>query len=286
MLGSKHDHEARPPNTINGQILMPQAAFTATAPLIIAHRGASGYAPENTLAAFRKAIELGCQMIELDVRLSADEVPVVIHDGTLARTAGDPRRVNQLTVEQLQQLDAGRWFAPECAGERIPTLAEALTAIPEPMTVNIELKPNTQGQIHRLTEQVSAVIADCRAERRVFCSSFAHKTLWALRRRFYTLPLGYLIEGRVAQEHFTEAKGLQASALILQGQWTTPAVLRQAHANRLKVFSYTINRPLQMKQLLRRGVDGIMTNYPDRLAHVINQLDEEPARPSALRARG
>lgn len=265
---------------------MPQAAFTATAPLIIAHRGASGYAPENTLAAFRKAIELGCQMIELDVRLSADEVPVVIHDGTLARTAGDPRRVNQLTVEQLQQLDAGRWFAPECAGERIPTLAEALTAIPEPMTVNIELKPNTQGQIHRLTEQVSAVIADCRAERRVFCSSFAHKTLWALRRRFYTLPLGYLIEGRVAQEHFTEAKGLQASALILQGQWTTPAVLRQAHANRLKVFSYTINRPLQMKQLLRRGVDGIMTNYPDRLAHVINQLDEEPARPSALRARG
>jgi glycerophosphoryl diester phosphodiesterase len=261
---------------------MPQTTVTATTPLIIAHRGASGYAPENTLAAIRKAIELGCRMIELDVRLSADELPVVIHDGTLARTAGDPRRVNQLTFKQLRQLDVGSWFAPECAGERIPTLAEALSAIPDTMTVNIELKPNAQGQIHRLTEQVSAVIAEQRAERRVLCSSFAHKVLWALRRRFFTLPLGYLIEGRVAQEHFTEAKGLQASVLILQGQWTTPAVIRQARANHLKVFSYTINRPLQMKQLLRRGVDGIMTNYPDRLARVIDQLDEEettrPAR--------
>jgi glycerophosphoryl diester phosphodiesterase len=265
---------------------MPQAAVTATTPLIIAHRGASGYAPENTLTACRKAIELGCQMIELDIRLSADEVPVVIHDGTLARTAGDPRRVNQLTVEQLQQLDAGSWFAPECAGERIPTLAEALTAIPETMTINIELKPNAKGQIHRLTEQVSTVIAQQRAERRVLCSSFAHKTLWAMRRRFFALPLGYLIEGRVVQEHFTEAKGLQASALILQGQWTTMAVIRQAHANRLKVFSYTINRPLQMKQLLRRGVDGIMTNYPDRLAHVIDQIEEDatPRQGRCLRA--
>jgi glycerophosphoryl diester phosphodiesterase len=254
---------------------MRQAAAPATTPLIIAHRGASGYAPENTLTAFRKAVELGCRMIELDVRLSADEVPVVLHDGTLARTAGDPRRINQLTVEQLRQLDAGKWFAPEFTGERIPTLAEALSAIPDTVTVNIELKPNTPGQLHRLAEQVYAVIAEQRAERRVLCSSFAHKVLWALRRRAVALPLGYLVEGRVAQEHFTEAKGLQAMALILQGQWTTPAVVRQAHANQLKVFSYTINRPLQMRQLLTRGADGLMTNYPDRLAQVIEKL--EPA---------
>jgi len=264
---------------------MRQTAVTATTPLIIAHRGASGYAPENTLTAFHKAIELGCQMIELDVRLSADEVPVVIHDGTLARTAGDSRRVSQLTIKQLRQLDAGSWFAPECAAERIPTLAEALAAIPETVTVNIELKPNGPGQIHRLAEQVSAVIAEQRVERRVLCSSFAHKVLWALRRRFFALPLGYLIEGRVVQEQFTEAKGLQASALILQGQWTTPAVIRQAHANRLKVFCYTINRPLQMKQLIRRGVDGLMTNYPDRLARVIDQIEEEAIDRPASRLR-
>lgn len=264
---------------------MRQTAVTATTPLIIAHRGASGYAPENTLTAFHKAIELGCRMIELDVRLSADEVPVVIHDGTLARTAGDPRRVSQLTIKQLRQLDAGSWFAPECAGERIPTLAEALAAIPDTVTVNIELKPNTPGQVHRLVEQVSAVIADQRVERRVICSSFAHKVLWALRHRFFALPLGYLIEGRVVQEQFTEAKGLQAVAFILQGQWTTPAVIRQAHANRMKVFCYTINRPLQMKQLIRRGVDGIFTNYPDRLARVIDQIENEAMDRPASRLR-
>ncbi len=264
---------------------MRQATVTTTIPLIIAHRGASGYAPENTLTAFRKAVELGCQMIELDVRLSADEVPVVLHDGTLARTAGDPRRINQLTVAQLQQLDAGRWFAPEFTGERIPTLVEALHAIPETMTINIELKPNTPGQLQRLAEQVAAVIAGQRAERRVLCSSFAHKVLWALRHRAIALPLGYLVEGRIAQEQFTEAKGLQATALILQGQWTTPAVVRQAHANRLKVFSYTINRPLQMRQLLTRGVDGLMTNYPDRLAQVIDRLDQEATAEQARRLR-
>lgn len=264
---------------------MRRVATPTTPPLVIAHRGASGYAPENTLTAFRKAIELGCQMIELDVRLSADEVPVVLHDGTLARTAGDPRRVNELTVEQLRQLDAGGWFAPEFSGERIPTLAEALNAIPETVTVNIELKPNSPGQFQRLAEQVYGVIADRRTERRVLCSSFAHKVLWALRRRAMALPLGYLVEGRVVQDQFTEAKGLQASALILQGQWTTPAVVRQAHANRLKVFSYTINRPLQMKQLLKRGVDGILTNYPDRLAHVMNQIDEEATDRPAGRLR-
>jgi len=264
---------------------MRQATVTATMPLIIAHRGASGYAPENTLTAFRKAVELGCRMIELDVRLSADEVPVVIHDGTLTRTAGDPRRVNQLTVDQLRQLDAGSWFAPEYAGERIPTLADALAAIPETVTVNIELKLNGPGELQRLIDRISAVITEQRAEKRLLCSSFAHKALWALRRRFFSLPLGYLIEGRVVQEQFTEAKGLQATALILQGQWTTPAVIRQAHANRLKLFSYTINRPLQMRQLLRKGVDGIMTNFPDRLVRVIGQVEEETADRPVRRVR-
>jgi len=262
---------------------MRPSTVSASPPLIIAHRGASGYAPENTTAAFRKAVELGCRMVELDVRLSADEVPVVLHDGTLVRTTGDPRRVNQVTVDQLRRLDAGRWFAPEFAGERIPTLAEALGAIPETVMVNIELKPNTPGQLLRLVEQVYAVIEAQRAEQRVLCSSFAHKVLWALRRRAFSLPLGYLVEGRVAQEQLTEAKGLQASALILQGQWTTPAVLRQAHANQLKVFSYTINRPLQMRQLLARGADGLMTNYPDRLAQVIDRLEQEATAGEARR---
>ncbi len=241
--------------------------------MIIAHRGASGYAPENTLAAFHKAIELGCQMIELDVRLSGDHVPMVIHDTTLARTTGDPRRVDQLTAAQLQQLDAGQWFAPEFSGERIPTLADVLTAIPPAIAINIEIKPAGPGQLLLITDQIYAVIAAHRAEPRVICSSFAHKALWALRRRAHALQLGYLVEGRVCPEHLTEAKGLRAVALLPQARWTTPALVRWAHSYRLQLFPYTVNRPLQMRQLLRRGIDGMVTNYPDRLARVISQLD-------------
>ena len=240
-------------------------------PIMIAHRGASGYAPENTLAAFRKAVELGCQMIELDVRLSRDQVPVVMHDTTLARTAGDARRVDQVTAGQLQQLDAGKWFAPEFEGEHIPTLADALTAIPDAVIVNIEMKPSGPGQFQLMAEQVWTVIEAHHADGRVLCSSFAHKVLWALRRRALRLPLAYLVEGRVVAEQFTEAKALQAQALIIQAQWTSPALVRQAHAHQFHVFPYTVNRPLQMRQLLRRGVDGILTNYPDRLAQAIGQ---------------
>ena len=265
MLGSKQ-FTALPVTTMPRQT-PPQPAEL----LKIAHRGASGYAPENTLAAFQKAVELGCQMIELDVRLSRDQVPVVLHDHTLARTAGDPRRVDQLTAAQLQQFDAGRWFAPEFSGERIPTLAEALKTIPGHIVVNVEIKPGGPGQVQLIAEKVWAVIEGVKAQERVICSSFAHKTLWALRRLAFKLPLAYLAEGRIQQEQFTEAKALQVRALILQAQWTKPALVRQAHAYHLRVFPYTVNRPLQMRQLLRCGVDGMLTNYPDRLARVIEQ---------------
>ncbi|MEW6325841.1 MAG: phosphatidylinositol-specific phospholipase C domain-containing protein [Nitrospirota bacterium] len=246
-------------------------------PLMIAHRGASGYAPENTLAAFRKAVELGCQMIELDVRLSRDQAPVVLHDHTLTRTAGDPRRVEELTVAELQQLDAGGWFAPEFAGERIPTLADALNAVPESIVVNVEIKTGP-GQLQMMAERIWAIIHELKAEERVLCSSFTHKALWALRRLALKLPLAYLVEGRVQTEHFTEAKALQTRALILQAQWTKPALVRQAHAYHLQVFPYTVNRPLQMRQLLRCGVDGLLTNYPDRLARAISQHQQAEAQ--------
>ena len=255
-----------------------KSAATSPAPLIIAHRGASGYAPENTLAAFRKAVDIGCHMIELDVRLSGDHVPVVIHDSTLARIAGDPRKVDELSVSTLQTLDVGSRVSQEFLRERIPTLAQVLTAIPRSVTLNIELKPSGPGQIHMMTEQVYAVIAAHSAEARVVCSSFSQKAIWALRRRCHNLPLGYLFEGRLRPEQMTEARGLRVTALVPQARWTTPALVRWAHENRFKVFPYTVNRPLQMRQLLRRGVDGIMTNYPDRLVHAVNQFQQENAR--------
>src|SRR5262245_679720 len=117
--------------------------------LVIAHRGASGTCPENTLAAFRRAVEVGADMIELDVQLTRDDAVVVMHDWTLDRTTDGSGAVGERALDELRPLDAGRWFAPEFAGERVPTLAAVLDAVPIP--INVELKPRGEDGLERQT---------------------------------------------------------------------------------------------------------------------------------------
>src|SRR3989304_1235432 len=107
-------------------------------PLNIAHRGASGHAPENTLAAFRLAMEMGAQMIELDLHQSRDGVPVVIHDTSLWRTAGIRRNVGSLTLREIKRLDVGSWFNPQFKDQRIPTLEEVLELVLDQIPLNVE----------------------------------------------------------------------------------------------------------------------------------------------------
>ena len=120
---------------------------------IVAHRGASAYAPENTLAAFRKAIELGADVLELDVHQSIDNQLVVIHDGTVDRTTSGKGTVKDCTVAALKQLDAGSWFSPQFSGERIPTLEEVFGSTPDSINLLIELKagsdeyPGIEGRL-------------------------------------------------------------------------------------------------------------------------------------------
>ena len=126
---------------------------------ITAHRGISSIAPENTLAAFKKAAESGCEWIELDVQLCADLVPVIIHDQTVARCTSGSGIVSQMTLAELQSLDAGSWFDPKYCNERIPTLAQTLLLAKETeLKVNIELKLYPEDDIELLCEKVSLVI--------------------------------------------------------------------------------------------------------------------------------
>jgi glycerophosphoryl diester phosphodiesterase len=160
-------------------------------PLILGHRGAAAYAPENTLAAFRRALELGADGFELDVTLSADGVPVVIHDDTVDRTTDGSGAVARLTLAQLKQLSAGKKFGPEFAGEHVPTLAEVFAAFSQPAIINVELKRDPSPG-RELAAKVVALIHEHQVARRVILSSFYYDNLQRIKQLDAALPVGLL----------------------------------------------------------------------------------------------
>ena len=259
--------------------------------LIIGHRGASADAPENTLAAFNRAFELGADGIELDVTLTKDGIPVVIHDDRVDRTTNGRGLVKEMTLAQIKQLDAGAWFAEKYRGEKIPTLAETLTAICARGLVNIELKtdalrpwPAKPNEVSRwqlaqfgvqvllrlreqtaLEEKVVAVIEQMHAEKNVLLSCFnpfalgKTKSLNARLSRglLYstTLPI-YLKRAwlmRVAQPH----------ALHPNAAMVTPEYAARMSARGYKINVWTVDDPNEAKRLAGLGVNAIITNKPD-----------------------
>ena len=227
--------------------------------LVIAHRGASGTRPENTLSAFRRAEELGAHMIELDVQLSRDREVVVMHDRTLARTAGVWGRVGVRTLEELRRLDAGSWFDRAYAAERIPTLREVLEAVALP--VNVELKARGDDG---LEERALEVVALAGAADRVVFSSFDAHSLVRLRARSSCASIAVLWTSR----RFTQAMRLgarvRATALHVRKETVAPAAVRAAVAHGLEVRAWTVNDPAEFTRLAEMGVGGVFTDFPER----------------------
>jgi len=234
--------------------------------LNIAHRGASAAAPPNTLAAFEKAVELGADGIEFDVQLSADRVPVVIHDFTVDTTTDGSGRVAEKTLAQLKQLDAGSHFDPAFAGERIPTLEEVLEATGNRLLLNVELKcfsPCDGG----LEQAVIAQIKRHATDDRVLLSSFNPFSLRRAKKIAPHIPVGLLYAPDLS--------------LPLRRAWLAPLVPHEARhpehtmvdaryvawARRrgYRVNTWTVNDPDEMRRLIGLGVDGIITNVPDVL---------------------
>lgn len=253
----------------------------------IAHRGASGHAPENTLPAFRRALELGADMIEMDLRLSADGHVVVIHDATVDRTTGGNGRVAELTLAQLKQFDAGHAFAGADGGRpyrgtgvEIPTLEEVLTAFPEARLM-LELK---EGAGAALVDSAAAVLQRHGAEGRVIVASFDSGYL----RRFRTLLPGAATgagSGEAAKLYLLHLVGLhrwyrpRAEFLLvppaLRGRrLVTRRLLRAAERLGMKVHVWTVDDPREMRRLVAVGVDGILTDHPDRLREVLGRPDQ------------
>lgn len=239
--------------------------FDVPGPAIVAHRGSSGRAPENTLASFRMAVDDGAEMIELDARLSSDEELVVMHDRTLRRTTGCRGAVRLRTVAALKECDAGSWFSPEFSGEQIPTLQEVFDLLPASMPVNIEVK--TDGDRRRAAPLVSKLIRCIirnHALSRVIVSSFDHRFLQLLHAAAPRLSIGALIlplAGSPRRPH-TYARTLGAQWLVYSRRQISKRVVERAHRSGLRVGCYTVNSEREYKRVGRCGVDAIVTNHP------------------------
>ncbi len=239
--------------------------------LVIAHRGASGNAPENTMAAFRKAVALGATFIETDLQLSRDARFVAIHDATLNRTTNGQGAVHDMTLAELRKLDAGSWFGSEFADERIPTLEEILEfSKKNDVVFYLELKPaGSWGGEHAL---IGALRESGEIPRAVVIS-FDASIVLSLRKIEPTLMTGLLYDGQV-EKPIQKAVEIGARQLAVRGDLVSPALLAEARKKDLQVVCWTVNHPAHMRMLIAAGVDGIMSDYPDRLVAAVRKETE------------
>ena len=226
--------------------------------LNIAHRGASSRFPENTLAAFAGAIDAGADMCELDVQLSRDGALVVIHDDTVDRTTGGRGAVAATTLEELKRLDAGVSFSAEFKGECIPTLDEVFASVGGRCALNIELK--SAG----LEQKVCAAIRDHDALATAIVSSFDWDALDRIRQFHPAVRVG-LLASRWPVRLLGAATAIKAQAIHPSVDIVTEDLCTAAHERILDVYTWTVDDLDTMRKLIAYGVDGIMTNYPERL---------------------
>jgi glycerophosphoryl diester phosphodiesterase len=228
---------------------------------VIAHRGASTEAPENTLAAFRRALEIGVDAVETDVHLSSDGELVVIHESTLDRVTDGHGLVKDHSLAVLRRLDAGRWFGERFAGERIPTLDEALEVL-RPVRVIIEIK-NGPVYYDGIAERVVRTIRAA-GHQAVTISSFDHPVLREVRRLASDVDIAALYMGRLIDQ-VRLAREAGVNILHPYWMWITPDLLVAAHAAGLRVETWTVDELAHQAHVVSLGVDGIITNHPARL---------------------
>jgi glycerophosphoryl diester phosphodiesterase len=225
---------------------------------VTAHRGASRDAPENTLAAIRKAVEHGADYAEIDVHLTADGVPVLLHDEDLQRLAGVPGRPGELTLAELQRIDVGSRFGPEFRGETAPTLAAVIAAARGRIRLNIELKPTDRGRARAaLAAAVADLIRSEGFEAECFVTSLDGGAVEAARRRNPRLRAGAIISAAVGDVSRLDVDVLSVRAGLIDGR-----LLDRAHAAGKEVHAWTVDDPKVMGALIDEGVDGLITNDP------------------------
>jgi glycerophosphoryl diester phosphodiesterase len=243
-------------------------------PYVVAHRGISGKMPENTLAAFSRACEIqGINMIELDVRLSADEQVIVLHDRTLQRTSTGNGAARQYSVAEIKEFDAGSWFDPAFSKERIPTLEEVLVLVNKRRWVNIELKsdfffPEKHGLLERRALETVRSLGYCD---HVLFSSFNHGMVGAMKRLDQKARTGVLYNvyrdyGRMPSKL---ARRVGAEVFVCARHELTQRMLDDARQSGVAVYVYTLNSTTVVDKMIAMGVDGILSDIADDIVRFV-----------------
>jgi len=247
-------------------------------PLRIAHRGASGLglAPENTLAAFEQAIQLGVDILEIDVHATRDGQIVVLHDAAIDRTTDGTGLVAELSSEQVRRADAGSWFGADFTGERVPLLEEVLDLARHRALVLIEIKADF------ITERILQVVETVVAAEHVVLQSFNPATVERIKLLAPALPTALLIgqlpttPSRVrARRLVQQVLQVGANVLAIWHATLTPPFLEEMRKRGIAVWAWTVDQDIIMRDLAMMGVQGIITNYPDQLNLVLDELVDE-----------
>ena len=235
-------------------------------PWIIAHRGASGHAPENTFAAFERAVELGAGFIETDLQLTRDAQFVAIHDAYLDRTTNGQGPVRDHTLAELRQLDAGKWFDRQFMDQRIPTLDEILQFARErDIVFYLEIKQSVTWGMH---QTLVGVLGKAQNAAHTIVISFDPATLDSVRRLEPAMMTGLLVD-KAKSDSIQAALEVGARQICPQVDLVTLELVERAHRADLHVVTWTVNDVDKMRAAMDAGVDGIMTDLPDRLRAVV-----------------
>lgn len=244
--------------------------------VVIAHRGASAYAPENTHSAFKLAIDMQSEMIELDLLLSKDGVPVVIHENGLERTTGIAGLVSNHTLDELRNFETGSWFSDEFNQEPFPTLEEVLAYSKERIAVNIEIKHEsvTDSLEGGIVEKALELVKNVDMEDEVIFSSFDYRVMEQLNILDSEISKALLYEEK-------QSNGLSPSQLVdlykvdafnCSYKELSQAWINELNENKIPFFVYTINDEQLMEKVIHSGAKGIFTDKPDLLMKVVENL--------------
>jgi len=238
--------------------------------IVIAHRGYSSRYPENTMIAFAKALGVA-DMIELDVTLTRDRLPVVIHDETLDRTTNGHGKISGYYYSEIKDLDAGSWFAAEFASQRIPLLDEVARFIKlNNLELNIEIKPEALGNIScdSVENRVLDIIFHYNIQNKIVISSFESEFLKRIRISDKNLRLAFLMDSETGDwQNF--CREMNCFFINPNESLVDRKFMQKARDAGVRVIPYTVNDRNRMEELLDLGVDGMFTNYPEMLQSLI-----------------
>lgn len=232
---------------------------------IIAHRGASGYAPENTIASIEFAIKMGCEAIEFDVQLTKDNQMVVCHDFTVDRTTNGSGEIKNYTLAEIKKLDAGSWFSKEFAGERIPTLEELLNIIPNDIFLHIEIK-RTSSDNRDIEKVLNDILVKHNRITTVLISSFNHYSIREIKRYNDQINIGMALEADLIEPiKYIKDNDIPLYSFHPCYEYVSSSMIQELHKNNIRVHCWTVNNKELATRLKEMGVDSIFTNYPDLL---------------------